>query len=121
MCFKAPDVQFQQLFLIRYLVFFEERLKNFLNIIKVRSTGFNLLENFFRQERLQQRIVAGAPEPYDLLYKIKEKWVAFNMALLANKVDQTIPAMAELIDFSGDVAQQTFGSDFVEVNREKLG
>ena len=43
------------------------------------------------------------------------------MALLTNKVDQTILAMAEFVDLSGYVAQQTFGSDFVEVNREKLG
>ena len=43
------------------------------------------------------------------------------MALLADKVDQTVLAMAQLVDLRGYVAQQTFGSDFVEVNREKLG
>ena len=41
------------------------------------------------------------------------------MTLLAQKVNQNISTMGELIQTGGDISELTFGTDIVEINRKQ--
>src|SRR4030043_408505 len=92
-----------------------------MDFINARSCRLQLLEDFRRKKIPQTTFVFQPPEPEYFFNKTLDQVAAFHMTLLAEKMDQGIPAVGDFIDFGGYIAQSSLGPDLVEIDRQKLG
>ena len=59
------------------------------------------------------------PKMNDGLYQSHGPIAAFHMTLLAQKMNQHVPAMGDLIQLSRHIPELAFGADIMEKDRKK--
>ena len=91
------------------------------NAVDKRPADFDFIVYDRRYKWLQPGFVTGFPEPQGRLHKGDNSVAALHVTLLAQKMNELVPPVGDLINLGGYLPQPAFGPDIIEKGRKKPG